>query len=118
MCFNCSNLECKNRTDSCTIPGSPEITLKFKFVKEEFEKCFEKESSENEKNVKESKEDTTMANNIFNTNITMGMNNDANIASTALGIAVKAEDGSWRIYDKEKKEITNLKYKCMGWQMV
>lgn len=58
--------------------------------------------------VKENKEDTTMANNnIFNMNVEFGPNKDENIASTIMGIAVKNGD-SWRIYDKKKKEITDL----------
>ena len=44
------------------------------------------------------KEDTTMANNIFNMNMEFGPNKDENIASTLMGVAVKNGD-SWRIYD-------------------
>ena len=53
------------------------------------------------------KEDTTMANNIFNMNMEFGPNKDENIASTLMGVAVKNGD-SWRIYDKKKKEITDV----------
>ena len=56
----------------------------------------------------EIKEDaTTMKNNIFNLNLEFGPNKDENIASTLMGIAVKNED-NWRIYDKKKKEITDV----------
>ena len=48
-----------------------------------------------------------MANNIFNLNMEFGPNKDENIASTLMGIAVKNGD-SWRIYDKEKKVITDI----------
>ena len=57
--------------------------------------------------VKENKEDTTMANNIFNMNMELGPNKDENIASTLMGVAVKNGD-SWQIYDKKKKEITDV----------
>lgn len=53
------------------------------------------------------KEETTMANNIFNMNMEFGPNKDENIASTLMGVAVKNGDG-WRIYDKKKKEITDV----------
>lgn len=55
----------------------------------------------------EIKEDATMANNIFNMNTEFGPNKDENIASTLMGVAVKNGD-SWRIYDKKKKEITDV----------
>ncbi len=48
-----------------------------------------------------------MANNFFNMNMEFGPNQDKNIASTIMGIAVKNGD-SWRIYDKKKKEITDV----------
>jgi len=57
--------------------------------------------------VKENKEDTSMTNNIFNINMEFGPNKDKNIASTLMGIAVK-NGNSWRIYDKKKKEITDV----------
>lgn len=53
------------------------------------------------------KEETTMANNIFNMNMEFGPNKDENIASTLMGVAVKNGD-NWRIYDKKKKEITDV----------
>lgn len=53
------------------------------------------------------KEDATMANNIFNMNMEFGPSKDENIASTLMGVAVKNGD-SWRIYDKKKKEITDV----------
>lgn len=55
----------------------------------------------------EIKEDTTIANNIFNMNMEFGPNKDENIASTLMGVAVKNGD-NWRIYDKKKKEITDV----------
>ena len=55
----------------------------------------------------EIKEDTTMANNIFNMNMEFGPNKDENIASTLMGVAVKNGD-SWRIYDKKTKQITDI----------
>lgn len=55
----------------------------------------------------EIKEDATMANNIFNMNMEFGPNKDENIASTFMGVAVKNGD-NWRIYDKKKKEITDV----------
>ena len=48
-----------------------------------------------------------MVNNFFNMNMEFGPNNDENIASTLMGIAVKNGD-SWRIYDKKKKVITDV----------
>lgn len=48
-----------------------------------------------------------MANNIFNMNMEFGPSKDENIASTLMGVAVKNGD-SWRIYDKKKKEITDV----------
>lgn len=56
---------------------------------------------------KEIKEDATMKNNTFNMNLEFGPNKDENIASTLMGIAVKNGD-NWRIYDKKKKEITDV----------
>lgn len=55
----------------------------------------------------EIKEDSTMANNIFNMNMEFGPNKDENIASTLMGVAVRNGD-SWRIYDKKKNEITDV----------
>ncbi len=48
-----------------------------------------------------------MSNNIFNLNMEFGPNNDQNITSTLMGVAVK-NGNSWRIYDKKKKEITDI----------
>lgn len=62
---------------------------------------------ENKTTSKIVKEDTTMANNIFNMNMEFGPSKDENIASTLMGVAVKNGD-SWRIYDKKKKEITDI----------
>ncbi|MCI8470302.1 MAG: hypothetical protein HFJ35_02230 [Clostridia bacterium] len=66
-----------------------------------------KEQVSQQPQVKENKEETTMANNIFNMNMEFGPNKDENIASTLMGVAVKDGD-SWRIYDKKKKEITDV----------
>lgn len=60
----------------------------------------------NKQQVQGNKEDTTMANN-FNINMEFGPNKDNNIASTLMGIAVK-NGKSWRIYDKKKKQITDI----------
>lgn len=54
-----------------------------------------------------SKEDTAMANKFFNMNMEFGPNKDENIASTLMGVAVKNGD-NWLIYDKKKKEITDV----------
>ena len=62
---------------------------------------------ENKTTAKIVKEDTTMANNIFNMNMEFGPSKDESIASTLMGVAVKNGD-SWRIYDKKKKEITDI----------
>lgn len=90
------------------------ITFGFEFKQSDYEKFSnaallarkEKELKEREQ-VKENKEDTTMANNIFNMNMEFGSNKDENIASTLMGVAVKNGD-SWRIYDKKKKEVTDI----------
>lgn len=61
-----------------------------------------------QKQSKENKEDIVMGkNNIFNMNLEFGSCTDENIASTLMGVAVK-NGNSWRIYDKEKKEITDV----------
>ena len=81
-----------------------EITLGFEFEESEYNSIVKTSTTVR----KENKEDTTMANNnIFNMNVEFGPNKDENIASTIMGIAVKNGD-SWRIYDKEKKVITDL----------
>lgn len=41
-------------------------------------------------------------------NIEFGISKDTNIASTLLGVAVKGSAGGWRIYDKDKKSITDV----------
>ena len=82
---------------------------------QKFEKQYEKgvkheqelvKAHETQKTAK-NKEETTMVNNIFNINMEFGPNKDENIASTIMGIAVKNGD-NWRIYDKKKKEITDV----------
>ena len=67
----------------------------------------EQQRQEEQSAQQEIKEDSTMANNIFNLNMEFGPNMDENIASTLMGVAVKNGD-SWRIYDKKKKEITDV----------
>ncbi len=56
------------------------------------------------------KEDKPMKNNNnpFNINFEFGPNEDSNLASTLMGVAVKNSDDSWRIYDKIKGEITDV----------
>ncbi len=95
------------------------ITLGFEFEESEYNKIVKPTNKNNEpiklekeqcvaENVKqEIKENTTMTNNVFNMNMEFGPNKDDSIASTLMGIAVKNGD-SWRIYDKEKKEITDV----------
>ena len=46
-------------------------------------------------------------NNVLNMNLEFGISKDDNIASTLMGVAVK-NGNSWRIYDKKKKEITDV----------
>ena len=59
--------------------------------------------------VKENKEETTMATNNkpFGLDMEFGLNKDESIASTLMGVAVKAAEG-WRIYNPEKHEITDI----------
>ena len=103
------------------------ITLGFEFKQSDYEKFSQVKALEREKkelqereqaiSSKEQdykqpqatkiKEDTAMSNNIFNMNLEFGPNKDNNIASTLMGVAVKNGD-SWRIYDKKKKEITDV----------
>lgn len=52
-------------------------------------------------------EKPTETNNLYTISLEFGMNSDENIASTFMGIAVRS-NGNWRIYDKEKNEITDL----------
>lgn len=83
------------------------INRKERALKEREDAVGSKEQVSQRLQVKENKEDTTMANNIFNMNMEFGPNKDENIASTLMGVAVKNGD-SWRIYDKKKKEITDV----------
>lgn len=83
------------------------IDSKEQALKEREDTVASKEHVSQRSQVKENKEDTTMANNIFSMNMEFGLNKDENIASTLMGIAVKNGD-SWRIYDKKKKEITDI----------
>ena len=76
-------------------------------LKEREDAVTSKEQISEQPQVKENKEDTTMENNIFNMNMEFGLNKDENIASTLMGVAVKNGD-SWRIYNKKKKEFTEL----------
>lgn len=97
-----------------------EITLGWEFEQSDYKKFAqvttlareEKELQESEQASKQPqatkiKEDANMANKIFNMNMEFGPNKDENIASTLMGVAVKNGD-SWRIYDKKKKEITDV----------
>lgn len=83
------------------------IDSKERALKEREDAVTSKEQVSQQPQVKENKEDTTMANNIFNMNMEFGPNKDENIVSTLMGVAVKNGD-SWRIYDKNKKEITDV----------
>lgn len=95
------------------------ITMGFEFEQSEYNKYVgvaQQKSIDNKDNLKGNKqlisqkvkEETTMANNnLFNMNMEFGPNKDENIASTIMGVAVKNGD-SWRIYDKKKKEITDI----------
>ena len=82
-----------------------DINRKEQALKEREDAVVSKEQVSKRPQAKE--EDTTMANNIFNMNMELGPNKDENIASTLMGVAVKNGD-SWRIYDKKKKEITDV----------
>lgn len=93
--------------------NSAKITLGFEFSKDEYESitkeaCLEYERKKNEasKQSKQQQEELTMAN-PFNLKMEFGPSNDPNIASTLMGIAVKAGD-SWRIYDKETMQLTDI----------
>ncbi len=124
----CSN-ECGDHCGSCNLPNIGderdddddefELNLEFKFefaASRNFDEYAREEEADREqeltkthetKKTTKSKEDTTMANNLFNMNMEFGPNQDENIASTLMGVAVKNGD-SWRIYDKKKKEITDV----------
>lgn len=68
----------------------------------------QKEQGSQMSQVNENKEDTIMENNnVLNMNLEFGISKDDNIASTLMGVAVK-NGNSWRIYDKKKKEITDV----------
>lgn len=99
-----------NFVDDCNIVNlsdrhkkNIEITLGFEFTWADYEKIVKANNCVTQ----EIKEETTMANNIFNMNLEFGPNKDENISSTLMGIAVKNGD-SWRIYDKKKHEITDV----------
>ena len=85
------------------------IPLGFEFEQSEYMRFAKvgKIARKERENALKGKEDTTMANNIFNMNMEFGPSKDENIASTLMGVAVKNGD-SWRIYDKKKKEITDV----------
>ncbi len=76
-------------------------------LKEREDAVASKKQVSRQSQVKENKEDTAMAKNIFNVNMEFGPNKDENITSTLMGVAVKNGD-NWRIYDKKKKEITDV----------
>lgn len=97
--INCKEKELQEREQ--------DINRKERALKEREDAVGSKEQVSQRLQVKENKEDTTMANNIFNMNMEFGSNKDENIASTLMGVAVKNGD-SWRIYDKKKKEITDV----------
>ena len=56
----------------------------------------------------DNKEDNSIMqnNNIFQ--MEFGPNKDNRIASTVMGIAVKKDDNSWLIFDRKKKELTDI----------
>lgn len=67
-------------------------------------------SSDNNKSIKMKKreeKDMGKNNNLFNFDGEYGLNNDTNISSTLLGIAVN-NGKSWKIYDKDKKTIVDI----------
>lgn len=83
------------------------LARKERALKEQEDAVASKEQGSQRPQVKENKEDTTMANNLFKMNMEFGPNKDENIASTLMGVAVKNGE-SWRIYNKKKKEITDV----------
>lgn len=95
------------QSDYNSIAKTAILAHKEKELQEREQAINSKEQVSQRPQVKENKEDTTMANNIFNMNMEFGPNKDENIASTLMGVAVKNGD-SWRIYDKKKKEITDV----------
>ncbi len=105
----CSDCNCKDRCLMCKLGDENNsrrmhITFGFEFKQSDYNKFAQ---ASQRPQVKENKEDTTMANNIFNMNMEFGPNKDENIVSTLMGVAVKNGD-SWRIYDKKKKKITDV----------
>ena len=101
ICENCNVI--KNCSMYQYIRENPSRINYFSSVGFEFEK--QEEIIEDD-----FKEDNTMAN-LLGINLEFGANNDENIASTVLGVAVKVSDSSgehWRIYDKDKGQITDL----------
>ena len=109
-CMICKLAEKNNSRDM-------NITFGFEFEQSDYEELVKsdilaRKESEDVVKVKEHekqeiKENATTKNKIFNLNIEIGPNKDENIASTLMGIAVKNGD-NWRIYDKKKKEITDV----------
>ena len=93
------------------------ITLGFEFEQSEYDNIVKLENlarkEREQPQSKEKKEDATMANNNLNMNMEIGPNKDENIASTIMGVAVKNGD-NWRIYDKKKKEITDVGDMSLG----
>lgn len=70
-----------------------------------------KNSANKNDSIKSKKENRSM--NMFGINMECGASNDPNISSTFLGIAVKNGE-SWRIYDKEKKTLTDIGNMSIG----
>mgnify|MGYP004616608837 CR=1 FL=1 len=111
----CSRCESKDECLICELGDknqsrSMRITFGFEFLQSDYDKFAKsaKKAISEQPQVNKNEEDTTMANNnIFNMNLEFGPNKDENIASTLMGVAVKNGD-SWRIYDKKKKEITDI----------
>ena len=99
-CSECNLIKLSENGDSIHM----KIPLGFEFEQSDYMR-FAKMGKIAHKKIKE--DATTMKNNIFNLNLEFGPNKDENIASTLMGIAVKNED-NWRIYDKKKKEITDV----------
>ena len=113
--YECSDCDYKNECICVKLGDKGDnrhmtITFGFEFEQSDYDK-FVKSARKNiskQPQVNKNKEDTTMANNnIFNMNLEFGPNKDENIASTLMGVAVKNGD-SWRIYDKKKKQITDI----------
>ena len=108
--INCSDCDSRNVCLICKLgeeSRSMHITFGFEFEQSDYDAVVSKEQVSQRPQVKENKEDITMSNNIFNMNMEFGPNKDENIASTLMGVAVK-NGNSWRIYDKKKKEITDV----------